>query len=190
MTNLFGAFTAEVYRTLATQIIPGLVAISTWLIVLCRWSIDFRGFIEHHSSEASVCIALAAIFFGQVCEDVGSDLEVRHCERCYPDENEREKREQEWWAYLRTAFQAEPVGQRYLRTLVLRLKFECNAPSGLVLGAFGLFFIADVSRYLTIGIAVIMLLFAYYLGWIEAPKTVRVLADVRRELLKHIRIVQ
>jgi hypothetical protein len=68
MKNLFAAFTAEVYSRLATQIVSGLVAISTWLIALSRWSTELRGFFEHHSSEASVCTAFAAIFFGLVCE--------------------------------------------------------------------------------------------------------------------------
>jgi hypothetical protein len=35
-----------------------------------------------------------------------------------------ERHAKEWFDYLRLAFEREPVGHRYLRTLVLRLKFE------------------------------------------------------------------
>ncbi len=72
---------------------------------------------------------------------------------------------------------------------MLRLKFECNAAPGLVLGAIGSFFITDVSRFLTLGMALVMIAFAYYLGCFEVPKTVSVLANVRRELLKEIRVI-
>jgi hypothetical protein len=187
MPNLFAAFTAEVYRILATQVVPGAIAISTWLIVLANWSADFRDFIEHHSPESSVCIALVSIFAGLVCEDFGSRIELNHYERCY--RQEQPLRDQEWNDYLRTAFKTEPIGQQYLRTLVLRLKFEANTTLGLISAALGLMCLIDVSICLRLLMAGGMLGFAFYLGRFELSKTVCLLAETRRNLLNEIRIV-
>jgi hypothetical protein len=127
---------------------------------------------------------------GLVCEDIGSRLELTHYKRCYKDPAEKKKRDLEWEEYLRTAFKTEPTGQRYLRTVLLRLKFESNSTAGLLIGAAGLLFITGVSRYLTMGVSAGMVAFAVYLGWCEVAKTVPLLADIRRNLLREIRVVQ
>ena len=75
----------------------------------------------------------------------------------------------EWYSYLRLAFRVEPVGQRYLRTLVLRLKFELNASLALVIAGCGLPFthIQFISPYL---LGAVMLAVACYLSLIRSSR--------------------
>jgi hypothetical protein len=72
---------------------------------------------------------------------------------------------------------------------VLRLKFECNSAPALIIGAIGVLFMTGVAASLRFGLSGVMVAFAIYLGLLEVPKTVCLLADVRRMLLKDIRVI-
>jgi hypothetical protein len=43
-----------------------------------------------------------------------------------------------WYAYLRTAFGADPIGRRYIRALVLRLKFELGIAFAMLSSGIGI----------------------------------------------------
>ena len=74
MPNFFSAFTTDVFRPIATILIPGVFAISTWFIGLVWRFAAVRDLTSNHT-ETSLVLLLAMIFGGMVVEDVGSTYE-------------------------------------------------------------------------------------------------------------------
>jgi hypothetical protein len=60
---------------------------------------------------------------GLIAEDMGARLE-RAFDNRLCNVHGYERHLEEWYDYLCVAFEREPVGHRYLRSIVLRLKFE------------------------------------------------------------------
>jgi hypothetical protein len=85
----------------------------------------------------------------------------------------------EWYAYLRTAFVCEPIGRRYIRTLVTRLKFELGTSIAALIAAVGIT-VLWIDGYSSCRLSLILifltLLVAGYLGFAEAPASHRLLA--------------
>ncbi len=121
MPNFFSAFTSEVFRPLVTLIIPGAIGISTWFIALLWHFPSLRALVYQNHAESGFVLLLAMTFAGMFFEDMGAHVET-HLDAWRNTQNG--KHLENWYAYLRTAFKADPIGRRYLRTLVLRLKFE------------------------------------------------------------------
>jgi hypothetical protein len=119
--NFFSAFTSEVFRPLVTLLIPGAIAISTWFVGLLWHFHDLQILVHHNHTDAALVLLLAMTFAGLVLEDMGARVETRWDRR---KDKQDGKHVDNWYAYLRTAFKADPIGRRYIRTLVLRLKFE------------------------------------------------------------------
>jgi hypothetical protein len=70
-----------------------------------------------------------------VVESMGSYVEVYRIDRKRKDHEEMLK---QWWLFLRTAWTEEPIGQRYLRRMLVTFKFElnvCVATLGTIIGA-------------------------------------------------------
>ena len=93
----------------------------------------------------------------------------------------------EWYSYLRLTFTVEPIGQRYLRTLTLALKFELALVPGLMVMYAGLLWLdtsVDIlstrgAWWLGVALAALML-FLLIESWTSAQRLTR----LRRELLE------
>jgi hypothetical protein len=186
LKELITGFSATIYPTLATQVIPGSLALSTWFMVAYQRLGQFTCLVDSKGAEATAGFVLAAALLGLVCEDLGSRWEVR-CFNKQP-EADRETQNSQWYAYLRTAFKTEPVGKRYLSSLVLRLKFDLNTPPALLIFAIGLLCSKTPGPWIIGGCAAALAV-AWWLACVEVPETVKLTARVRAELLKSIRIV-
>src|SRR6266446_2005851 len=62
LMNLFSAFTSEVFRPLATILIPGAIGISTWVIALMWRFEELKTLVTNNHTEASLVMLLAMIF--------------------------------------------------------------------------------------------------------------------------------
>ncbi len=129
------------------------------------------------------------IFAGLVFEDFGSWWESQMDKRA--DSKTSGRHNKEWFDYLRSAFVSDPIGRRYLRTLVMRLKFELGVAYSMISAAFGLIWLVwlGVSCRTAIPFWVIAAGFSTW-GLLEASQTHKALALTRSELLKDIRIVK
>jgi hypothetical protein len=188
MKDLFGAFGSEIFRPLATLVLPGLLALFTWtVVVVCDvpWVADFAK-VNH--AEFSGVVIVIATFLGLVFEDVGSRIENKiydiHSKR---DESGRIAKDKDWYPYLQIAFSIEPVGHRYLRTLVLRLKFELGCFSASLVAAVGVM-LWNVAFATRLGVIAGLLIVGGYL-FNEAWTGVKVIAEVRCALLQEVREV-
>jgi ABC-type proline/glycine betaine transport system permease subunit len=94
---------------------------------------------------------------------------------------------------LKTAFVCEPIGRRYIRTLVTRLKFELGTAIGILvadIGLVGLWVGGFASLRLSLILLLLSLTVAIYLGLCEAPASHRLLGKARSVMLDEIRVVK
>lgn len=182
MKEIFSAFGSEVFRPLATIVIPGAIAISSWFVVLLRKFPSFRTLVESNHTETTLLLVLASIACGLLVEDIGSRIESRRFDKKLVTKASFSQHREDWNRYLRLSFTIEPVGQRYLRTILLRFKFEVGTAVALVVSGPGLF---------RTGLPLLPSLFWFCvcLGLaggllFEASCSHKVLSEVRHEILK------
>jgi hypothetical protein len=182
MKEIFSAFGSEVFRPLATIIIPGAMAISTWFIVLLNRFPSFRNLVATNHTETSLILALTSIAMGLLVEDIGSRIESRWFDKHLTGKPGFSRHHEKWNRYLRLTFSTEPVGQRYLRTILLRFKFEVGTAIALLLSSPGLFLTGLASWWTFLWFSVCV---AIALGLLfEARCSHQVLSRVRHEILE------
>jgi hypothetical protein len=182
MKEIFSAFGSEIFRPLATIVIPGAMAISAWFVVLLQRFPSFRNIAEANHTETALLLALASIASGLLVEDIGSRIESRWFDKKLVKQPDFSRHDDEWDQYLRLTFSIEPVGQRYLRTILLRFKFEMGIAVALLLSGSGLFWTS--LRYPW---ALFWFLVCVALAWgllFEARCSHQLLSEVRHEILK------
>lgn len=201
MKDFFSAFGSEFFRPLVTLMLPGAVAVLPGFVAVFLSVDAFRRFAEHNHAEIIGGFLLVCVFAGLVIEDWGSRLEnyidkvhaardtgkLAWREALLPCNHSSGDSEGEWYAYLRLAFDTEPVGHRYLRTLVLRLKFELGCCIGCFFAISPVWF-WPTTYMLRAAITLFLLMASAYFCW-EASATVRLLERLRHELLKGIKVV-
>jgi hypothetical protein len=124
---------------------------------------------------------LVIVTCGLITEDVGSRIESlldRRLAKIPGFERHRE----DWFDYLRLAFKVEPVGHRYLRTLVLRLKFELGMAVASLPCAVGAFWLNCSVPWRTGIFALAVGAGLYFFA--EAKSSNRALSELRREILE------
>lgn len=187
MKELFSAFGSEVFTPLVTLVSPGTIALSTWFVMLMLKFAKFRDIVDKNHVEGAVLLFLAALLVGLILEAVGALIETGIFDKRLPKEKGYESHDEDWYLYLRLAFKVEPVGNHYLKTLVLHLKFELDGALGLLVAAPGLLPIEFPFWPKVIGISATVAL-AMYMLW-ESQNSHRALSKVRHELLKGITVV-
>jgi hypothetical protein len=177
MKEFFAAFG---FRPLATLVLPGLIAL-TPVAVAIIWSLaPMRLFVQANQGVTIGTIIALGIFCGLVLEDIGARIEDWLFRRRFRDD--KEARDKDWYDYLRLASNVEPVGLRYISTLVLRLKFELGSCSATPFAMLGVWFWPITWFWRALASGIILALGVYL--FIEADASVGTLADVRREMLK------
>jgi len=189
MSNFFSAFTNDVFRPLATLLIPGAIGISTWFIALVWHFPQLGDLVRANHSDTGLVVLLVTIFAGMVFEDFGARWEVQ-LDR-WADRRTSGEHTKNWWKYLRTAFKSDPIGRRYARTLVLRLKFELGTAFAMISAGIGLVWLAflGLSPLPLTCLALVSLLLSFW-GFNEAKETHRVLSKTRAALLQGVEVVE
>jgi hypothetical protein len=190
MKELFAAFNSDFFRALTTLIIPGAVAVSTWAVQLVLAYEPLKKMVHENHVETAFVIGTAIVFIGMIIEDVGARIESLLDSRA--DRRTNGKHTEEWYSYLRTAFVSEPIGRRYIRTLVTRLKFELGTAIGILIADVGLVLLwadGSASWRLSVALLTLSLSVAGYLGMFEAPASHELLATARTHMLGDIRII-
>jgi len=166
MKELFAAFNTDFFRALG-----------------------LRSLVSSNHVETAFVFFVIISFVGLMLEDIGSRIESILDDRAQktPGSDHMET----WYSYLRIAFDSEPIGRRYIKTLVTRLKFELGSSVALILADAGFFFLTDwLSCRAALGGIMGCVILAVYLGVIEAPSSHHLLARARSEMMKEIRIIR
>lgn len=187
MPNLFSAFTSEVFRPLVTLLLPGAIAISTWFIGLLWQFPELKKAVFENHTETGLVLVLAMTFAGMILEDMGTRLESALDSR---RERQTGTHLANWNAYLRTAFSTDLIGRRYIRTLVLRLKFEFGTAFAMLIAGMGTLWLWSMGlscklAIVSLGLCVVFALWLFF----EGSCTHELLAKNHANLLEDIRIV-
>jgi hypothetical protein len=178
MKELFAGFATDVFRPVVTLLIPGFWALTPWIIGLfLHYQIDWKFACDHREASGLVFV-VAATAVGMVLENLGARLE-----ECFYNRQKNDRCN--WYAYLTLAPEREPIGLRYIRTLVLRMKFELSMGIAGLIVLLGIVFYIPISWHLKLLFSVITLALTIYLlyeGWCS----VSLLEKTRVEILKRI----
>jgi len=174
----------EFFRPLVTLIIPGAIAFSTWAALILQRQPSIAEFaIKNDGLIISIFLAIS-LTVGLLLEDLGACVEIMCDKQLYksrPDAKDR------WEEYLKLEIKDELVGQRYLRTLLIRLKFELSILPAFLFSYLGLFCLNYSGNYWSssalLGIGGILLILILYLSY-EIWNSVVNLDDVRRLILE------
>jgi hypothetical protein len=185
--DLSSAFRTEVFRPVATIAIPGTVAIGPYLLV-ARYHHQFvsRAW-QQHPTVTGLVLAFGVVAVGLIIEDIGSRIELlwdHHLKERYEDI------ETEWYEYLMLAPDPEPIAQRYLRTITLRLKFELGLGLALPIMWVGLAWLEQIVNLWTtwgfVFFSIAVLGLAVYLLW-ESRSSSEILVRLRQRMVRHYR---
>jgi hypothetical protein len=183
MKEIFSAFGSEIFRPLVTIVIPGAMAISVWFVVLLQKFTLLRALVEANHPETTLLLTLASIAAGLLVEDIGSRIESSYFDKRLGAKPAFSNHVEEWNQYLRLAFKTEPVGQGYLRTILLRFKFELGIAIALLSSGLGLLLTTLALWKALTWLAVLTALTAYLI-LVEARSSHKLLSKIRHEILK------
>lgn len=118
------ALKQHVYPVLTVTLVPGFVAASPWVAGVFWPELQLAETWEHATVPISITALGITLVFGFVLENLGSRLE-----RWWADswlEKAHPSLHANWADYLSLKTDGEIIGQRYLRDIRLRFKFELS----------------------------------------------------------------
>lgn len=177
----FIAALPELFRPLMTLLLPGVIVLIPGTFVSLDSSLKLQLLADSYQIQSSVLFVLFSLTAGEVLEDLGARLEVFYDEYLSRKPAYRSHTE-DWFRYLSLQFEIEPVGHRYLRTLVLRLKFELSMSIALLITVIQI--VVFRLRW-PISLNVTLSVLGGYLLY-ESMATHRALSNLRRELLNRL----
>jgi hypothetical protein len=181
MKELTAVFQDEIFHAVVCLVVPGFYAMSTVSIVGWQRIPGLPQLVDGHPGTTGIIMLLAFVTCGLIMEEFGSRIEIL-LDSWLAKVPGHEQHLTEWFDYLRLAFKVEPVGQHYLRTLVLRLKFELGMAVASLPCAFGAVWLEFRSfwRFAIVVFAVITCVYFF----LEAKSSVKTLSELRHEMLK------
>jgi hypothetical protein len=75
MPNFFSAFTTDVFRPLATLLIPGAIGVTTWVVAVLWKLPTLKNLVSGNHTETGSLLFLTMVLAGMVFEDFGARWE-------------------------------------------------------------------------------------------------------------------
>jgi hypothetical protein len=126
----------EVFKPLVSIVIPGAVAIAPYVLLAEHYISGTSVFWKAHDAAFVSIVVALAIAIGLMLEDLGGLIEFEIIDRLLDKKTKKHKAN--WKKYLQLKTKDEYVGQRYIRTVVTRLKFELSMAPALILLGIGI----------------------------------------------------
>ena len=185
-------FKREVFRPFVTLFVPGGIAILPYVVQLLFTFPDLSKFAQSNPGASLVVFLMFAIAAGLVIEDVGARIEFEGWDRLLDRAKEGKRAQGEhtmiWERYLQLTFPTDPVGQHYLRTVLIRLKFELGMIVAIPISWAGFLWLhLTIEMWTWIGFLVgsgISLVVLIYLVY-ESYGSAKTLGRVRSVLVAH-----
>jgi hypothetical protein len=179
LKEILAAFAAEIFRPVVTLLIPGFWSLVPWLVMMfLRDHIVWQFVLDHRTPSALVFLA-AATAVGMILENLGGELENFFFYKHGNNASEN------WYDYLALALEPQPIAFSYIRSYVLRMKFEGGMCAGGVSAIIGIAFL-PIDCCLKVCFLAIAILLTIYLVF-QVKSSVKELVNVRQELLNRLR---
>lgn len=127
--DLEKAASNEVFRPLVSIAVPGGIALAPYVIVAEHYITDIATFWHDHDAAFTAIIIGLVLAVGLMLEDVGALIEIGFDSLL---EWKKKNQFENWQKYLKLRTKDEYIAQRYIRTLVTRLKFEMSMAPAIV----------------------------------------------------------
>jgi len=181
--DLISAFKSELFRPLVTLVVPGAFAAGPYIIVTGYYIPQVRSFQNDHPSAFVVITVIFILASGLILENLGTFIEQQWDRLITHTDTDHLER---WDAYLRLELKDEIIGQRFLSTIVTRMKFELSMAPALLSFWGGLLWIdclyAVWSLCAFIGLSVFISILVVYLI-LESYKSAKTLTRIRRNII-------
>jgi hypothetical protein len=182
--DVSSAFKSEVFRPLATVLLPGAIAIAPYVLLVNFYNPPIERFWHDYPGLFSAITIGAALSVGMILENLGSRIESELWDVLVSKETDCHQ--EDWYRFLALAPTQERIGHRYLRTITLRMKFELGFGLALFVMWFGMLWL-DAARTLwaydtVILLSAIVLALSAYLLW-ESLGSVWLLGILRHLIL-------
>lgn len=135
MDDPTSALKNDSFRQLIVLVIPGATAIGPYILVSSNYVKSVAKFWDDHPSAFVAIMVVVILTAGLVLEAIGSRIE------CFWDNCLGDDHKQNWDNYLGLNLKDDIIGQRYLRSVLLRMKFELSMGPALLIHWLGLFWI-------------------------------------------------
>lgn len=181
--DINSALSREIFRPLAITVCPGALAITPWVAMLILSNEAIPGLVSGYTGAAAFLYIIACIASGLALENIGSHIEYLHW-RTVTTSNP--SLQSEWNAYLQLQLGNEIVGQRYLREILFRTKFELSTAPALIVLAAGIAAIQmQHAPWTPCSAYTLTALTAATAWWMyrEAKQSVVLLSDIRHQIL-------
>jgi hypothetical protein len=177
-------------RILIQLVTPGLLASFPFILLFFNARPDVAEFFLQDSKGLLVTsIALVALIMGIILENLGSRIEVNIYDNLLS--LRRKEYLETWEKFLMIQYQGqEPIGHRYLRNILFRMKFELSAGVGLIIMTAGLGiynFNHVIFESILVNCLIVYLLplaTSIYLLVFEGWRSAEVLAECRKSLVE------
>jgi hypothetical protein len=174
-------------KIVISVLIPGIIAIFPFFLLYLHFHPSAKDYFYLNQSITITTVTFISLIAGMILDNIGGRFEVGildvRIKRKISDFDET------WNKFLQLSYKDEPVGQRYLRNILLRMKFEISTGVALIPMTIGLLilnhfkpiFSSCIWTYLLLFTT--PLLFSCYLLFIEAPSSAVILARTRKLLV-------
>lgn len=158
--DFVSAVKSDAFAPVLTYIVPGAFAVGPYVLVLIELQPSIDRFWQTHPTIFSILMTIIVLFVGALLEELGTRLELRWDKRIGVTN---------WERYLQLRVKDEIVGQRYLRIILMRMKFELSMVLAIPLMLIGLAWFNQVYPYSSWGtiswIVAFFVLVTMYLLW-------------------------
>jgi len=183
--NMTSIFEREVFRPIAITLVPGTIALTPFIFLFHNYFPNVYKILSNQPTITGLLLILISIAVGLILEDVGSLIEVI----IWYFVKESDDDDNNWYKYLRVAFKSEPIGNKYIGNIVLRMKFENSFAPALVLLCCGIVWLRILdqikSSCLTAWLVLVLFLVAIFLIY-ESYSSAKLLKRLRKELLNGV----
>jgi hypothetical protein len=183
--NVADLFKREIFKPFVTLLIPGTFTIIPYVLVIISSHPKLLDFWSNNAGSSLTILLLIAVAVGLILEDIGSWVEASVLDEKI--KKDKPNYMEEWHAYLQLAYDKEPIGQQYLDTILLRLKFELSFGLAIPIFLGGLIWCKIVTDFCSwtsfIIITLISLILCVYL-FFESYDSAKNLSNVRSLLIK------
>ena len=192
--NISSTLNSELVRIFAAILLPGAILVLSAMGLVSVWT---YGSLKEALLAFDPLLQLAAVWQvpagltlftlvvagGVFAESLGSWFEDLVSTRCL--KKKYTDYESVWNQYLTLAFEHDPVGQKYIRYLILHLKFELNMGTALFLGTVSLGWLdrCDAAFNIPCAIYTATILLAAFLFY-DSCSTAKLLHKVRSQLVE------
>lgn len=175
---------SEVFRPAVTILVPGLVALTPFVLVVFHFYPATQAFAKETSGIATFVALLAALALGLLAQELGTWIEEKYVKSAVKKEDPQA--DENWNQYLRYTLPENLVAVSYITNLVLHLKFELNMAAALGLFWFGLCWFVALNPVVSIAafwVSEVFVAFAIIFFAYQSAATGKVLARVRALLI-------